>query len=141
MALAQSRYNCPVQENRQNSLDPETYRVTQEKGTEAPFSGKYYDHHETGTYRCVVCGERLFSSDAKYDSGSGWPSFDRPAEAAAVAEIPDSSHGMERTEVVCKKCGAHLGHVFDDGPRETTGRRFCVNSASLDFAPKGEDPA
>jgi peptide-methionine (R)-S-oxide reductase len=108
--------------------------VTQEKGTEAPFTGKYHDHHEAGVYRCAVCGEPLFASDAKYDSGSGWPSSDRPAAPGAVGEVRDSSHGMERTEVVCRKCGAHLGHVFDDGPRETTGKRFCVNSASLDFS-------
>jgi peptide-methionine (R)-S-oxide reductase len=118
-----------------SQLDPETYRVTQEKGTEAPFTGKYVDHHEAGTYTCAVCGAPLFASNDKYDSGSGWPSFDRPAAAAAVGEVPDSSHGMERVEVVCRKCGAHLGHVFGDGPRETTGRRFCVNSAALGFEP------
>lgn len=129
-------YNCPVPDDLKSSLDPETFHVTQEKGTEAPFTGKYHDHHESGVYRCAVCGEPLFSSEAKYDSGSGWPSFDQPASAAAVGEVPDRSHGMERVEAVCKKCGAHLGHVFDDGPRETTGRRFCVNSAALDFAAK-----
>lgn len=127
-------------DKRKSSLDPETYRVTQEKATEAPFSGKYHDHHEKGVYRCAVCGEPLFGSDAKYDSGSGWPSFDKPAAPGVVGEVRDSSHGMERTEVVCRKCGAHLGHVFDDGPRETTGRRFCVNSASLDFAPAAATP-
>lgn len=120
-------------------LDAETYRVTQEKGTEAPFTGKYVDHYEAGTYTCAVCGAPLFESADKYDSGSGWPSFDRAAAPASVGERPDSSHGMERIEAVCRKCGAHLGHVFDDGPRQTTGRRFCVNSASLGFEPKADE--
>lgn len=124
-------------DNLRAKLDPETYRVTQEQGTEAPFTGKYVDHHEAGTYRCAVCGEPLFSSGAKFESGSGWPSFDQ-AVGGAVAQRPDSSHGMERTEVVCGKCGAHLGHVFGDAPPSTphaTGERFCVNSCALDFAP------
>ena len=122
-------------------LDPETYRVTQERGTEAPFTGRYVDHHEAGTYTCAVCGAPVFASGDKYDSGSGWPSFDRPVAPGSVGERPDSSHGMERVEVVCERCGAHLGHVFGDGPRETTGRRFCVNSAALGFEPEaGERP-
>jgi peptide-methionine (R)-S-oxide reductase len=124
-----------VDDELKKKLDPLAYRVTQEGATEAPFTGKYYDHHEAGMYTCAVCGQPLFPSQAKFESGSGWPSFDRPAAPGLVAEKPDESHGMARTEVVCQKCGAHLGHVFDDGPRETTGKRFCVNSASLGFEP------
>jgi peptide-methionine (R)-S-oxide reductase len=124
-----------VDDELRKKLDPETYRVTQEGATEAPFTGKYYDHHEAGMYKCAVCGAPLFPSEAKFESGSGWPSFDRAAAPGLVAEKPDDSRGMSRTEIVCQKCGAHLGHVFEDGPRETTGRRFCVNSASLGFDP------
>jgi peptide-methionine (R)-S-oxide reductase len=108
------------------------YHVTQEKGTERAFTGKYYKHNESGDYHCVVCDNPLFSSDAKYESGSGWPSFYEPKEEGSVKEIPDHSLGMLRTEVVCGKCGSHLGHVFNDGPRPT-GLRYCMNSASLDF--------
>lgn len=128
-------------EDLRQKLTPEAYRVTQQRGTEAPFSGAYYDHHEAGTYRCAVCGEPLFPSHAKFESGSGWPSFDEPAAPGAIVERPDNSHGTVRTEVVCRKCGAHLGHVFDDAPPTTpnvTGRRFCVNSCALDFEPSGE---
>jgi peptide-methionine (R)-S-oxide reductase len=114
-------------------LSEEQKRVLLEKGTEAPFSGEYYHHDEDGMYVCASCGEALFKSDNKYDSGSGWPSFDRPASEDAVAEEFDESHGMSRTEVLCSKCGGHLGHVFTDGPKETTGMRYCINSASLDF--------
>lgn len=114
-------------------LSEEQKRVLLEKGTEAPFSGEYYHHDEDGMYVCAACGEALFKSDNKYDSGSGWPSFDRPANEDAVAEEFDESHGMRRTEVLCSKCGGHLGHVFTDGPKETTGMRYCINSASLDF--------
>lgn len=113
-------------------LDPETYYITREKGTERPFSGKYYHNEEEGVYRCACCGAELFSSDAKYDSGSGWPSFFKPSQNEAVAEESDSSHGMSRTEITCANCGAHLGHVFPDGPRPT-GLRYCVNSLSLTF--------
>src|SRR5437870_12178258 len=106
-------------------LTPEQYRVVREKGTEAPFTGKYVDNHETGMYECVACGHPLFSSDAKFDSGSGWPSFDQPETQENVELLEDNSLFMKRTEVVCKNCGAHLGHVFEDGPRETTGLRYC----------------
>ncbi len=113
-------------------LTPEEYAITQEAATEAPFTGKYWDEHADGTYTCKVCGQVLFNSEHKFESGSGWPSFDRAVPGSVVMR-PDSSHGMERTEVVCSHCGAHLGHLFEDGPRETTGQRFCINSASLDL--------
>ena len=112
-------------------LTPEEYRVTQEKGTEAPFTGKFVHHREKGMYACVVCNTPLFPSDAKFDSGTGWPSFDE-ALPGAVSDIPDMTHGMSRTEITCANCGAHLGHVFDDGPTDT-GKRYCINSCSLDF--------
>ncbi len=113
-------------------LSPEEYEVTQKAGTEAPFTGRYWNHHGDGTYACVVCGEPLFRSDEKYDSGSGWPSFWQPAEGANIEENRDVSHMMVRTEVRCGKCHAHLGHLFDDGP-EPTGQRYCINSAALKF--------
>jgi len=121
-------------EELRSRLSPLAYHVTQEKGTERAFSGEYNGHKARGTYSCVVCGTALFSSDTKYDSGSGWPSFWLPLAGERVTQHRDTSHGMVRIEVECARCGAHLGHVFDDGPRPT-GQRYCVNSASLDFKP------
>jgi peptide-methionine (R)-S-oxide reductase len=112
-------------------LTPEQIRILRERGTEAPFTGKYWDHHEQGSYLCAACGQKLFSSETKYDSGSGWPSFYQVAEQAVTLK-PDHSHQMERTEVTCSRCGGHLGHLFNDGP-EPTGERYCINSAALNF--------
>jgi peptide-methionine (R)-S-oxide reductase len=109
--------------------------VTQNKCREAPFSGKYVDEHSDGSYHCVVCGQKLFESDTKFESGTGWPSFDR-AIPGSVEMKDDNSLGMNRTEVICSKCGAHLGHVFEDGPSDTTGQRFCINSCALDLHKK-----
>lgn len=139
-------------------LTPEEYHVLRESGTEAPFSGKYVDNHEAGVYRCKVCGTTLFSSDAKFDSGTGWPSFTDPAVAENVGTRSDDSHGMHhprstseslsrftpngfgaRTEVFCKKCNSHLGHVFADGPKDKGGKRYCINSICLEFEEKKAD--
>jgi peptide-methionine (R)-S-oxide reductase len=120
------------------TLTPEQYRVAREGGTERAFTGKYWNTKTPGTYACAACGEPLFSSDTKYDSGSGWPSFWEPVEPDAVETHEDRSLGMRRTEVLCRRCDAHLGHVFDDGPNPT-GLRYCINSASLDLVEKKKD--
>jgi peptide-methionine (R)-S-oxide reductase len=117
------------------ALSPEQYRVLRRKGTEPAFTGAYHDHKERGTYVCAGCGNPLFDSASKYDSGTGWPSYSAPISQTAVATAEDREYGMVRTEVMCSKCGGHLGHVFDDGPRPT-GMRYCINSASLGFRPE-----
>jgi peptide-methionine (R)-S-oxide reductase len=114
-------------------LTPEQYQVLRKAGTERAFTGKYWNNHEDGVYRCAGCGAELFGSDTKFESGSGWPSFTEPKVAEAVTLKRDISHGMVRTEVECARCGGHLGHVFDDGPRDAGGQRFCMNSCAMDF--------
>lgn len=117
-------------------LSPEQYEIMRKKGTERAFTGKYWDCHDKGVYKCAGCGAELFRSDDKFDSGSGWPSFTQPLDGENVAEEVDRSHFMTRTEVLCKHCGAHLGHLFDDGPSDRGGMRYCINSASIDLEKK-----
>ncbi len=126
-------------EQYRQKLTPLQFHVTREKGTERAFTGRYEKEKRPGVYRCICCGVKLFASDAKYNSGSGWPSYFQPIEGAPVVETEDHSYGMRRVEISCGDCGAHLGHVFPDGPKPT-GLRYCVNSASLDFAPEVSDP-
>lgn len=139
--MAQDKIIKSNEEWRQ-TLAPDVYHITREKGTEPAFTGMYYAVKDKGMYRCSNCGAELFSSDTKYDSGSGWPSFFAPVSEEAVKTAYDTSNGMDRTEIMCARCGAHLGHVFDDGPSDKTGlpaqasKRFCVNSMSLDFEKK-----
>ena len=122
------------EEELKSKLTPEEYQVLRQKGTEAPFSGKLLHDDRDGMYKCKVCGQDLFSSDAKFDSGTGWPSFDEALDGSVI-ETEDTEHGMVRTEITCSKCGSHLGHVFPDGPTET-GKRYCLNSVCLDLEPE-----
>lgn len=121
---------------RDDELSPALRQVAREGGTEMPYTGAYVSNHEKGIYKCAICGTELFSSDTKFDSGTGWPSFTDPVNLEHIILKEDHSLGMNRMEVICKTCGAHLGHVFNDGPRERGGRRYCINSVCLDFTPK-----
>jgi peptide-methionine (R)-S-oxide reductase len=128
--------NRKTDEEWRKQLTPEQFHVAREKGTERAFTGAYWDNHKEGVYRCIGCGAQLFSSDTKFDSGTGWPSFSQPMENSNIEMEEDRTLGMRRIEVHCKQCGTHLGHVFPDGPRDQGGQRFCINSCSLNFEEK-----
>ena len=128
--------NDATNDDWKKKLTPEQYHIMREGGTEAAFTGKYWNDHSKGMYKCAACGAELFSSDTKFDSGTGWPSFTEPANTAHVELRSDDTAGMHRTEVICKNCGAHLGHVFDDGPASAGGKRYCINSVCLDLEKK-----
>lgn len=134
--MEEKNTTTPNSDDWKTKLTPEQYRVMREKETEAPFTGKYVNEHSAGTYKCAACGTELFFSDTKFDSGTGWPSFTEPANLKNVGLKSDVSNGMARTEVLCKKCGAHLGHVFDDGPEDKGGKRYCINSVCLELEKK-----
>jgi|SRR5579862_7291887 len=129
-----------TEEDWKKELTPEQYRVLREKGTEWAFSGKYWNHHEDGTYTCAACGAELFGSAQKFDSRCGWPSFYEALDPDKVEFVRDTSHGMDRTEVLCKTCGGHLGHIFNDAPETPTGQRYCINSVSLEFKSERPEP-
>jgi peptide-methionine (R)-S-oxide reductase len=125
-----------TEEEFKKKLTPQQFQVMREKGTEAPFTGEYVDTHEKGMFKCAACGQELFSSETKFNSGTGWPSFTEPANLEHVELREDNEHGMRRTEVICKNCGSHLGHVFDDGPADKGGKRYCINSCALNLEKK-----